>query len=141
MNHQDTKTRSRDSPEPIPSGVERIAAAVVDSAFMVHSELGPGLLESIYERCLVHELKARNVDTQCQLIVPIRYQNLWIDPGFRLDVLAGGCVVVEVKAIDVVLPVHIAQILTYLKLTGHRLGLLINFNVPLIKQGIRRVAL
>ena len=73
--------------------------------------------------------------------MPIRYRGLWIDPGLRLDILAGGCVVVEVKTVDVVLPVHIAQILTDLKLTGHRLGMLINFNVPIIKQGIRRVAL
>jgi GxxExxY protein len=141
MNHHDTKSRSRKPLEPIAPTVEQIAAAVVDSAFMVHSELGPGLLESIYERCLVQELKVHNVDAQCQLVVPIRYRGLWIDPGFRLDLLAGGCVVVEVKAVDVVLPVHIAQLLTYLKLTSHRVGLLVNFNVPLIKHGIRRIAL
>lgn len=141
MNHEDTKTRSRDLSEPIRSEVEAVATQVVDAAFAVHSELGPGLLESIYERCLVRELQVRGVDAQCQLAVPIRYRGLWIDPGLRLDILAGGCVVVEVKTVDVVLPVHIAQILTYLKLTGHRLGMLINFNVPIIKQGIRRVAL
>jgi GxxExxY protein len=141
VNHQDTKARSRDSLAPIASEFERIAAQVVDAAFAVHSELGPGLLESIYERCLVRELHFRGVDAQCQLAVPIRYRGLWIDPGLRLDILAGGCVVVEVKAVDVVVPVHLAQLLTYLKLTGHRLGLLVNFNVPLIKQGIRRIAL
>ena len=112
MNHQDTKARSRDSLAPIASDVERLAAQVVDAAFAVHSELGPGLLESIYERCLVRELHFRGVDAQCQLAVPIRYRGLWIDPGLRLDILAGGCVVVEVKAVDVVLPVHIAQLLT-----------------------------
>ena len=141
MNHQDTKSRSRDLSEPIPSEVEAVATQVVDSAYMVHSELGPGLLESIYEQCLVRELQFRGVDAQCQLAVPIRYRGLWIDPGLRLDILAGGCVVVEVKAVDVVLPVHIAQLLTYLKLTSHRLGLLVNFNVPLIRHGIRRIAL
>ena len=85
---------------------------MVDAAFAVHSELGPGLLESIDERCSVRELQFRGVDAQCQLAVPIRYRGLWIDPGLRLDILAGGCVVVEVKAVDVVLPVHIAQLLT-----------------------------
>lgn len=141
MNHEDTKTRSRDLCKPIPSEVEAVATQVVDAAFAVHSGLGPGLLESIYERCLVRELQFRGVDAQCQLAVPIRYRGLWIDPGLRLDILAGGCVVAEVKAVDIVLPVHIAQMLTYLKLTSHRVGLLVNFNVPLIKHGIRRIAL
>jgi GxxExxY protein len=141
MNHEDTKTRRGRGLESIPLVVEEVAAQVVDAAFAVHSELGPGLLESIYELCLMRELQLRDAEARCQVCVPIHYRGVWIDHGLRLDMLVGGCVVVEVKAIDVVLPVHFAQMLTYLKLTGHRLGLLVNFNVPLIKQGIRRIAL
>ena len=141
MNHKGTKSRRRRDLESIPSSAEAVAAQVVDAAFAVHSELGPGLLESIYERCLTRDLQVRRVQVERQVIVPISYKGMCIDRGLRIDILAGRCVVVELKAVDTLLPVHIAQVLTYLKLTGHRLGLLINFNVPLIKCGIRRIVL
>lgn len=136
MNHQGTKT-----PSPIPEETDRIAAAVVDSAFRVHSTLGPGLLESVYETCLTHELIKRNLKVERQVSLPILYDGIRLDGGLRLDMVVESCVVVELKAVDEIHPVHTAQVLTYLKLSGHRLALLINFNVPLIKEGIRRIAL
>jgi len=117
---------------------DRIAREIVDSAFAVHSTLGPGLLESVYEQCLAAELTARNVPVARQLPVPLHYREQQIEAGFRIDLLVGGAVIVEVKATEKLLPVHEAQLLTYLKLSGHRLGFLINFNVALIKDGIKR---
>lgn len=137
MNHQDTKAQR----EEVPTEVNEAAAAVVDAAFAVHSTLGPGLLESVYELCLAHELEKRGRRVRRQLSLPVVYDGLRFDAGLRLDMVVDDCVVVEVKAVDHLLPVHQAQVLTYLKLTGHRLGLLINFNVPLIKHGIRRLVL
>jgi len=137
MNHKDTKTQRGE----IPVAANEAAAAVVDAAFRVHSSLGPGLLESVYEACLLHELRERGVTAARQVEVPIVYDGVTLDQGFRLDLLVGGCLVVELKTVDTLLPVHMAQLITYLKLTGHRLGLLINFNVPLLKDGIHRVVL
>ncbi len=125
----------------LPAKTELAATQVVDAAFKVHSSLGPGLLESVYETCLVHELKCRGLPTQRQLTIPVTYDDLRLDAGLRLDLLVDDCVVVELKAVENMLPVFDAQILTYLKLSGHRLGLLINFNVPLIKDGIKRLIL
>ena len=115
-----------------------VAREVVDAAFAVHSMLGPGLLESVYEQCLAYELEARDVAFQRQVALPVRYRNRRIDAGFRLDMVVGGLVVVEIKAVEKIAPVHDAQLATYLKLSGHRLGFLINFNVVLIKYGIKR---
>ena len=115
-----------------------IARQIVDSAFAVHSTLGPGLLESVYEQCLAAELVARGVPVLRQVPVPLVYRNTQIEAGFRIDLLVGGSVIVEVKAAERTLPVHEAQLLTYLKLSGYRLGFLINFNVALIKDGIKR---
>ncbi|MBI3694282.1 MAG: GxxExxY protein [Acidobacteria bacterium] len=98
-------------------------------------------MESIYEVCLVHALTKRSLTVERQVALPVIYDDLRLDAGFRLDILVEGCLVVEVKAVEQVLPVHKAQVLTYLKLTGHRLGFIINFNVPLIRDGIRRVVL
>jgi GxxExxY protein len=117
---------------------EAIAREIVDSAFAVHSTLGPGLLESVYEQCLAAELNFRDVPVVRQLPVPVIYRDVRMDAGFRIDMVVGGMVVVEVKAAEKILPIHEAQLLTYLKLSGYRLGFLINFNVPLIKDGIRR---
>ena len=117
---------------------ENLAREIVDAAFSVHSALGPGLLESVYEECLAHDLRKRNLQVERQLTVAVQYHDLIINSGFRMDILVGGTVIVEVKAVERVMPVHEAQILTYLKLSQKRLGLLINFNVPLIKEGIRR---
>ncbi len=136
MNHQGTKTPR----EPIPFEIDRIAGQVVDAAFSVHSKLGPGLLESVYETCLAYELSKRRIKTERQKRLPVIYDELHLDAGLRLDMLVGESVVVELKAVEKVLPVHFSQLLTYLKLSGHRLGLLINFNSPLIKDGITRLA-
>ena len=125
--------------EAIPAELERVATAVVDAAYAVHKQLGPGLLESVYEVCLAHELEKRGLGVRRQAVVPIVYDGLQIENAFKLDLLVGGCLVVELKAMDALLPVHLSQLLTYLKLTRNRLGLLINFNVPLIKEGIHRV--
>jgi GxxExxY protein len=119
----------------------RVSAAIVDSAFAVHQALGPGLLESVYEQCLPLELRTRGFAVAQQVSQPVTYRGARIDAGFRLDLVVGELVVVEVKAAERLLPVHDAQLLTYLKLSGRRLGLLINFNVPRIKEGIKRLVL
>ena len=131
----------KESHDPLPPDTERIASQVVDAAFKVHSALGPGLLESVYETCLLQELRSRSLKAQRQVVLPIIYEGLRIDSGLRLDLMIGGRVVVELKAVERILPVFDAQLLTYLKLSGHRLGLLINFNVARIKDGIRRIIL
>jgi len=118
---------------------ERIGKAVVDAAFAVHKTLGPGLLESIYEVCLCHELKKRGLSFQRQVIVPIVYDDIKFEEGLRLDVLVEDLVICELKSAEVMNPVFMAQTISYLKLTGKRLGYLINFNVPVIKNGIKRI--
>jgi GxxExxY protein len=123
----------------VPDGVERLATAVVDSAFAVHQELGPGLLESAYEACLSHELRLRNVIHQLQLSVPLNYKGTRIEIGYRADVVVEEKLLVELKAVDQLLPIHTAQVVTYLRLKRFPLGLLINFNEALIKHGIHRV--
>jgi GxxExxY protein len=109
--------------------------------YAVHSGLGPGLLENIYEVCFCHELTKRDLSYRRQVIVPITYDEITFDEGLRLDVLVEELVICELKAVETMNPVFTAQLLTYLKLTGKRLGFLINFNVPLIKRGIKRVVL
>jgi GxxExxY protein len=137
FHHKDTKTLR----EEIPERANLAAEIVVDSALTVHRALGPGLLESVYSVCLAHELRKRGVQVQRELPLPISYDGILLDAGLRLDMLVDDCVIVELKAVECLLPVHHAQVLTYLKLTGHRLGLLINFNTPLIRDGIRRIVL
>lgn len=124
--------------DPIPRPTEDIAAEVVDAALRIHRALGPGLLESVYEVCLCHELSKRAIPFRSQVYLPVMYDGLCLDAGLRIDVIVAECVIVEVKSVDRLIPVFEAQLLTYLKLTGIRLGLLINFNVPLIKDGIKR---
>jgi GxxExxY protein len=119
--------------------IEEIASEIVDSALRVHVALGPGLLESAYEICLAFELRKRGFSVELQKIQPVVYDGVIIDAGYRLDLLVENLVVVELKVVDQLLPIHHAQILTYLKLSKKSLGFLINFNVPLLKQGIRRV--
>jgi len=116
-----------------------ISGAVVDSAMKVHTALGPGLLESVYQACLVHELRKRGFRTAMQLPLPVNYDGERIDPGFRIDILVENTVVVEIKAVDAINPVHMAQVITYLKLSGKHVGLLINFNVVHLRDGIRRM--
>ena len=137
MNNQDTQTPR----EPIPRETNEVATKVVDAAFAVHSALGPGLLESVYEICLVHELHKRGLKVERQVLLSVVYDNLHLDAGLRLDLVIEKQVIVELKAVESLLPVHTAQLLTYLKLSGYRLGLLINFNSSLLKQGIHRLAL
>ena len=120
---------------------EEIATEIVDAAFSVHSTLGPGLLESVYEECLAYELSERDLDFERQLVLPITYKDQQIDGGLRLDFLVEDRIVLEVKAVEALVLVHTSQLLTYLKLSGHRLGFLINFNVSLIKNGIHRYVL
>jgi GxxExxY protein len=123
----------------IDSNQERFARQIVDSAFCVHRQLGPGLLESVYEACFVYELMKRGLRCMRQTTIPIVYENLHFEEGFRLDVMVEDLIICELKAIETLQPVHIAQLLTYLRLSNRRLGFLINFNVRLIKQGIKRV--
>jgi len=117
---------------------EEIGKAIVNCAFIIHKELGPGLLEKVYEVCMAHELRKLGYDVKRQIDIPIIYDGIQFDEGLRLDLLVNDLVVVELKAVDTVNPVWVAQIISHLKLTKLNLGYLINFNVPLIKDGIRR---
>lgn len=137
MNEKDLASKWPD----LPPGTNETTGLIVDAAFAVHSELGPGLLEAIYEECMLIELRQRNLKAKKQVGVPVVYKGQRTGTGFRVDLVVEDSIVVELKAVDTVLPVHTAQVLTYLKLTGHRLGLLINFNVTKIKHGIHRVIL
>ncbi len=120
-------------------GLNDSSGAVVDAAIKVHTALGPGLLEGAYEGCLVHELRKRGHLVVQQLALPVLYDGICIDLGYRIDVLVDGAVVVEVKSVGKLAPIHNAQLLSYLKLGGYKVGLLLNFNVPHLKDGIRRV--
>jgi GxxExxY protein len=122
--------------EPIPEH-DATARQIVDSAFAVHMALGPGLLESVYEQCLACELAVRDIVVQRQVAVPVTYRNIRIDAGYRMDMVVAGLAPVEIKAVEKTLPIHEAQLLTYLRLSGGPIGLLINFNAVLIKDGIR----
>lgn len=119
--------------------LERLATELVDAAFTVHSALGPGLLESAYQACLVHELRRRGLAVQCEVALPVHYAGLAIDAGYRLDMLLENAIIIENKSTRSVTPLHVSQLLTYLKLADKRLGFLINWNVPRIKDGIRRL--
>jgi GxxExxY protein len=141
LNHEDTKTRSLRLAPAFDDETERLGREIVDSAFAVHKALGPGLLESAYEACLRQEFISRGISVAAQVPVAIEYKGIALDCGFRLDLLVHNAVIVEVKAIEKLLPIHEAQLLTYLKLARRRLGFLVNFNVPTIKEGIRRRAL
>ena len=123
----------------IPPEVEKLATLAVDAAFAVHSELGPGLLESAYQACFTHELELRGVGYQKELPVPLNYKGKRIEVGFRADVVIEQKLLIELKAVEQVLSIHKAQVITYLKLMHFPLGLLINFNEILIKDGIQRV--
>ena len=137
MNHGGAEAQRKT----LPDEVNHLTGAIVDSAFLVHSSMGPGLLESVYEICLVHELNARGLKVKRQIKLPLEYRGVRLDSGLRLDLLVEDKVVVELKAVEQILPVHKAQLLSYLRLTGMPVGLLINFHVPLIKDGIQRMVL
>ena len=118
-----------------------VSEAVIGAAIEVHRHLGPGLLESAYESCLCRELELRGLSFERQQSLPISYKGQSVECGYRLDLVVAGVVLAEIKAVEALLPIHQAQLLTYLRLTGLRLGLLLNFNVPVLTQGIRRVVL
>jgi GxxExxY protein len=121
--------------------VNEVTQAVIGAAIEVHRTLGPGLLESAYEECLCRELSLKKVEFERQRQLPVEYKGIRLDCGYRLDLLVADQVVVEIKAVESLLPIHKAQLLTYLKLGGWQVGLLMNFNVPVLKQGIKRVVL
>jgi len=120
---------------------QRHLLAIIGAAIDVHRTLGPGLLESAYEQCLAHEFSLRQIPFERQKPLQVDYKGIQLDCSYRLDFLVADTVVVEVKAIEVLLPIHQAQLLSYLKLGGWKLGLLINFHVPLLREGIKRVVL
>lgn len=117
---------------------EQLTEQIIGAAIEVHRELGPGLLESAYEQCFCHELHLRRLAFQCQLDLPVMYKGIKLDCGYRLDVVVADSVVIELKSVEQILPIHHAQLLTYLRLSGKRVGLLINFNVSVLKNGIVR---
>jgi GxxExxY protein len=116
-----------------------ITESVIGAAVEVHRELGPGLLESAYRTCLSEELRSRNLRVEAEASLPLTYRGIRLECGYRLDLLVEQQVLVELKAVRALDDLHLAQLLTYLKLSGKRIGLLVNFNVPLLKHGIRRV--
>ncbi|HDJ29825.1 MAG TPA: GxxExxY protein [Candidatus Acetothermia bacterium] len=118
--------------------INRITETIIGAAIEVHRALGPGLLESVYEECLCRELSLRGIPFERQRSLPVEYKGLRLDCGYRLDLLVADTVVVEIKAVESLLPIHEAQLLTYLRLGGWKVGLLINFNVAVLRQGIRR---
>jgi GxxExxY protein len=120
---------------------DRIGREIVNAAFLVHKELGPGLLEKVYEVCFCHILKQKGFDIRRQIDIPIVFHGIVFEEGLRLDVMVNDLVIVELKALENVNPVWEAQLLSHLKLTNKRLGYLINFNVPLIKNGIKRMVI
>jgi len=120
---------------------KQLTGNIIGAAIEVHRELGPGLLESAYQTCLARELSLRQIEFEQEKPIPIEYKGLTIDCAYRLDFLVNRTIIVELKAVDEILPVHQAQILTYMKLLKCKIGLLINFNVPVLKQGVRRFAL
>jgi len=126
---------------PVPDETNAIATSVIGGAIQVHRTLGPGLLESVYEAALTVELRARGHETRNQLGLPVRYRGEVVGADLRLDMLVDDRIVVELKSVEALLPIHRAQLLTYMRLSGCRVGLLLNFNVPVLRDGIRRLAL
>ena len=121
--------------------LDRITEKVIGAAIAVHRELGPGLLESAYEACLAFELADLGLTVERQKALPVRYRGVKVDCGYRIDLLVEGKVIIELKAVERLEPIHEAQLLSYLKLSGCKVGLLINFNVRVLKDGIRRLVL
>ena len=119
--------------------IEEIGRNIVHSAIKVHKALGPGLLESVYQRCLAYELEKVGLTVACEVPIPVRYDEVSIDLGFRIDMMIQQTVIIENKTVDKIAPIHEAQLLTYLKLTNLNLGFLLNWNVPLMKDGIKRM--
>jgi len=121
--------------------INHLTGQIIGAAIEVHKELGPGLLESSYEECLCYEFKLRHIHYARQHSLPVEYKGIKLDCGYRIDILVENIVILELKSVDDLQPIHEAQLLTYLKLTDLKVGLLINFNVPVLKQGIKRLML
>ena len=119
--------------------IEKIGRNIVHSAIKVHKALGPGLLESVYQKCLAYELKKVGLTVDCEVPLPVKYESVTIDVGFRIDMMIEQTVIIENKTVDRIAPIHESQLLTYLKLTSFKLGFLLNWNVPLMKDGIKRM--
>ena len=119
--------------------INDVTGQIIDAAMKVHTALGPGLLESAYQACLAHELRKRGLVVQTQLVLPIEYDGTKLDAGYRIDLLVENCVIVELKAVETMNPIFEAQILSYLKLSKLEVGLLINFHVPRLKDGLKRI--
>jgi len=131
MKHKDTKITKEEA--------NRLSHEVIGAAIEVHRALGPGLLESAYEECLAHELTLRRIGFERQVPLPIRYKGVHLDCGYRMDMVIQNGLVLELKAIERILPIHQVQLLTYLRLSGTWLGLLLNFHVPVLQRGIQRI--
>ena len=119
--------------------INDLTGGIIGAAIEVHKQLGPGLLESAYEECLCHELELRNIEYERQKPLPVKYKKVKLDCGYRLDLVVEGMIILELKSCDKIQDIHRAQLLTYLKLSGIKLGLLLNFNVPMMKDGVSRV--
>ena len=119
--------------------IEEIGKKIVNAAIKVHRALGPGLLESVYQKCLAYELEKAELTVVCEVPLPVKYESVTIDAGFRIDMMIQQAVIIENKTVDKIAPIHEAQLLTYLKLTNLKLGFLLNWNVPLMKDGIIRM--
>lgn len=130
MNHKDTKNSKRS---------DELSNQIIGAAIEVHRILGPGLLESTYEQCLCHEFSLKNISFERQKPLPVTYKGIDLNCGYRLDILVEKLVIVELKTVEHIEPIHEAQLLTYLKLSDLWLGLLVNFNVPVLRDGIRRI--
>ncbi|MFA5419683.1 MAG: GxxExxY protein [Bacteroidales bacterium] len=116
-----------------------LSGEILDASIEIHRELGPGLLESVYEYCLFEELSLRRINVESQVMLPLYYKGKLLPKEFRIDILVEKEIIIEIKAVEMILPVHLAQIISYLRLANKSLGFLINFNVPLLKQGFKRV--
>ena len=119
--------------------IEEVARVIVDAAIKVHRTLGPGLLESAYQQCMAYELRKRGLKVDCEVALPVVYDGIIIDAGYRIDMLIEDMVIIENKTVDHLLPIHVAQLLTYLKLRGCQIGFLLNWNSVLMKVGIKRL--
>lgn len=119
--------------------IETIASKIVNSSVKVHKALGPGLLESVYQKCLAYELENERLTVKCEVPVPVKYNDINIDTGFRADMIVNNLIIVENKTVDQIHPIHEAQLLTYLKVTNIQLGFILNWNVTLMKNGIKRM--
>ena len=141
MNHRGTEAQRKTNLVEIVRDRDPLTKIVIGSAIEVHRHLGPGLLESVYEECLCHELSTQGIEFKRQVQLPLEYKGVSLEYGLRLDILIPGKLVIELKTVEKIMPIHEAQLLTYLKLASIPTGLLINFNVPALRDGIRRMVL